>query len=291
VPTTSTASSSLRETSGRGVGRAPCDPRTIEATLREVGVRPSRRLGQSFLSDPFVADAEAALVGPSTGAVVEIGGGLGVLTEALLRRGVTPLTVLERDPRLAAHLRRTFGSEAEVLTRDAFDHPWQGVAVAVGNLPFSIATMILIRLFESRVPRIVALVQREVARRIGASPGGKEYGRLSILASLYGQVELFRTVPAAAFVPLPAVDGQIVVHTARDGPLPVPSVERFESIIRRLFSQRRKKLGNLMPKVLPDGFDLAQVVSGAGWPEDWADRRPETIAPDAYFRLAAAMEK
>ena len=94
---TSTGSSSHDDRGG-----VPTDARSVERVLTELGVRPARRLGQSFLIDPFVADAEASLLGATPGQpVVEVGGGLGILTDALVRRGVRPLTVLEPDPRLA----------------------------------------------------------------------------------------------------------------------------------------------------------------------------------------------
>ncbi|HZY71004.1 MAG TPA: 16S rRNA (adenine(1518)-N(6)/adenine(1519)-N(6))-dimethyltransferase RsmA [Thermoplasmata archaeon] len=283
---TSTGSSSPRNPPYR----APTSAVEVAAALDAIGVRPSRRLGQSFLVDPFVADAEAALVGPG-GPVLEVGGGLGVLTEALLRRGVGPLRVLERDPRLAAHLRRLFGDRATILLGDALDFDPTGFPTVAGNLPFSIATPLLIRWMELRVPRIVALVQREVAARLGASPGGKAFGRLTLLASVYGSTELFRTVPPSAFAPAPEVTGQILVHTARPGPLPVPDVGEFEEVVRRLFGSRRKKLANLLPRVTAPGETPAQLAERAGWPSDWADRRPETVEPEAWFRLADAVHR
>jgi 16S rRNA (adenine1518-N6/adenine1519-N6)-dimethyltransferase len=262
----------------------------VEATLDRLGVRPSRRLGQSFLWDAFVADAEAALVATTPEApVIEIGGGLGLLTEALLRRGVGPLTVVETDPRLAGHLRCLFGPRARVVKTDALAYPFGGTETVVGNLPFSIATPLLLRLFELRIPRIVVLIQKEVARRLAAEPGGKEYGRLSLVARLYGTPELFRTVPSTAFTPQPEVEGQILVHTRREGALPVPSVEKFEQAVRTLFGQRRKKLANLLPIVAGSRDRAESLALSAGWPDDWKDRRPETLPPEAYFGLANAL--
>jgi 16S rRNA (adenine1518-N6/adenine1519-N6)-dimethyltransferase len=273
------------------VGRAPASPGEVEATLRELGVRPSRRMGQSFLWDAFAADAEAALVlADPTSSVVEIGGGLGILTEALVRRRVQRLTVVERDPRLVTHLRRLFSGRARVVHGDAGRYPLVGVDVVVGNLPFSIATPLLLRFFEARVPRVVVLVQKEVARRVAAEPGGKEYGRLSLIARLYATLELFRTVPSSSFTPEPEVEAQLLVHTTRPGALPVPSVPAFERVVRILFGQRRKKMANLVPKLLPDPATVTEATRIAEWPDDWRERRPETLPPEAYFRLATALE-
>lgn len=287
---TSTGSSSPRSPPPPERPRAPASAAEVAATLRDLGVRPSRRLGQSFLIDPFVADAEAALVGTG-GPVLEVGGGLGVLTEALLRRGSGPLTVIERDPRLVAHLRRLFGDRAKVVEADALAFDAVGFPTVTGNLPFSVATPLLRRWMEGRIPRIVALVQREVAARLGALPGGKSFGRLTLLARLYGSTELFRTVPSSAFAPAPEVEGQILVHTARSDPLPVPDVARFEEVVRLLFGARRKKLANLLPRVTPPGVRPEELAEAAGWPADWGDRRPETIPPEEWFGLARAVTR
>jgi len=291
VSRTSTASSSPRSASDvSSPPRVPEAPEEVRRTLAALGVRPSREWGQSFLTDPFVADAEAALVELGPGhSITEIGGGLGILTEALLRKRMGPLTVIERDRRLARFLSETFGDRIRVVTGDALTVPLPPAEAVVGNLPYSVATPILLRLFELRAPRVVFLVQREVAERLAAGPGSKQYGRLSIIARLYGSVELFRTVGPDAFTPRPGVESRIAVHTARPGPLPVPSVPAFEELLRRLFSSRRKQLSNLLPRVAPDGANVAELARRAAWPSDWARRRPEELAPEAYFALATRL--
>lgn len=276
--------------SGVSPPKVPESAGEVRATLLRLGIVPSKRWGQSFLTDPFVADAEAALVGHAPGrAVLEIGGGLGVLTAALRRRGVAPLTVIERDSRLAAFLRTAFPDGVEVVTGDALTIRLPRVDCVVGNLPYSVATPILARLFAERVPRVVFLVQREVAERIAARPGSKEYGRLSILAQLYGTVELFRIVGPEAFTPRPLVESRLAVHVARPGPLPVPSVSVLERTLDALFSSRRKQLGNLLPRLTPSRELAADLAHRAGWPPDWARLRPENLPPDAYFTLASAL--
>jgi 16S rRNA (adenine1518-N6/adenine1519-N6)-dimethyltransferase len=291
VSTTSTDSSSPPD---RRAGEPPAVPGTaaeVRSTLERLSVRPSRGLGQSFLTDPFVADAEAALVDlPPGHSVVEIGGGLGQLTAALLRRHLGPLTVIERDARLARYLRRTFGDRLTVIEGDALEVPWPPAEAAVGNLPYSAATPILLRLFALRIPRVVFLVQEEVARRLAAGPGSKEYGRLSIIARLYGSVELFRKVPSTAFSPVPEVTSRLGVHVARVGALPVPSVPAFEELVRVLFSSRRKQLHNLMPRVVRSEATAARWTRDAGWPDNWLSLRPETLPPEAYFALARVID-
>jgi 16S rRNA (adenine1518-N6/adenine1519-N6)-dimethyltransferase len=264
--------------------------RRVQEQLRAAGVRPDRELGQSFLVDPYVADAEAALVELPKGApVVEIGPGLGALTEALLRRGLGPITVLEKDRRLAAHLRAAFPDRIEVVEGDALTVPLPPARAVVGNLPFSVGTPILVRLLQERVPVVVALLQAEVADRLLAAPGSGDYGRLTLLARLHAEVEGFLPVPSAAFEPVPAVGGRVVRLLHRDGPLPVPDERAFEAMTRTLFATRRKQLKNLLPRLLDDGRSPSQVAERADWPADWATRRPEELPPEAYFRLAAVL--
>ena len=288
---TSTASSSRRSAADDGtVPAVPERPEEIRSTLASLGVRPSKEWGQSFLTDPFVADAEAALVELSPGQpVVEVGGGLGALTAALLRRGLGPLTVIERDRRLARFLTSTFGPRIRVVTGDALSVPLPLAEAVVGNLPYSVATPLLLRLFAARTPRVVFLVQQQVAARLAAGPGSKTYGRLSIITQLYGSVELYRTVGPDAFYPRPEVVSRIGVHVARPEPLPVPSVPALEEVLRKLFSSRRKQLSNLLPRLTPEGTPAEELARRAGWPEDWARRRPETLPPDAFFALARVL--
>lgn len=284
---TSTASSSPRKRAAPSEFGVPEHPEEVRRALTALGVRPSSRWGQSFLTDPFIADAEAALVElPPGKPVVEIGGGLGILTAALLRRGIRPLTVVERDARLAGFLRTTFGDRIRVVVGDALDVELPPADCVIGNLPYSVATPILVRLFERRTPRVVFLIQQEVAERLAAGPGSKQYGRLSLLARLYGKVELFRTVSAAAFSPAPEVESRLGVHHARAGSLPVASVPNFERVVRTLFSSRRKQLGNLLPRLATATRDAAMLARDAGWPNDWVTLRPEQLPPEAFFALS-----
>ncbi len=288
---TSTASSSPRRPPSPSEFGVPERPEEIGGTLAALGVRPSKGWGQSFLTDPFVADAEAALVEVPPGRpVVEIGGGLGILTAALVRRGIAPLTVIERDPRLAGFLRSTFGERVRVVVGDATEVELPPADAVVGNLPYSVATPILARLLERRIPRVVFLIQREVAERLAAAPGSKRYGRLTLLARLYGEVELYRTVAATVFFPVPEVESRLGVHLARTGPLPVASVPAFERVVRTLFSSRRKQLGNLLPRLARPPRGAVALAREAGWPTDWATLRPEDLPPEAFFALARCLE-
>jgi 16S rRNA (adenine1518-N6/adenine1519-N6)-dimethyltransferase len=292
VPPTSNGSSWPRRADPLAIGGVPRNASEVRARLAELGLTPSRRFGQSFLTDPFVADIEAALVEVPAGTpVVEIGGGLGLLTEALLRRGVAPLTVVERDRRLAAHLARTFGDRIRLLQGDALEVDLGAPGAVAGNLPFSVASPILTRLLSARVPLIVALLQKEVGARYAAGAGDTGYGRPALQAALYGSVERFAPVPARSFEPVPLVDGLIVRFRARPGPLPVPSVALYERTVRELFARRRKQLGNLLPRVAGGEAEAFALARSAGWPAGWERQRPEDIAPAAYFALVRELAR
>lgn len=296
MPRTSTGSSSRpdRGKVRRGPSHVPGNAAEVAAALEGLELSPRRSRGQSFLTDPFVADAEAALVGSAPGdPVLEVGGGLGLLTQALLRRGLGPITVIENEPRLAGFLRYHFGDRIRVVEADALTEGVPAAGVAVGNLPFAIATPLLMRWFQGSVPRVVALVQKEVGERLAAGPGSRVYGRISILAALYGAVECHATVPAAAFYPIPKVDGRIVTFERRPGALPVRSISTLEHLLDTLFAGRRKQLGNLLPRALQrvhGGSPASQVARQAGWPTGWERLRPESLAPEAYFRLVSVLE-
>jgi 16S rRNA (adenine1518-N6/adenine1519-N6)-dimethyltransferase len=286
VSTTSTDSSSRRS----GAPSVPHRPPEVARALEALGIAPSKRLGQSFLWDAFVADAEAALVAGRPGRrIVEVGGGLGVLTEALLRRGLGPVTIVERDPRLAGFLTRAFGDEVSVVVGDALEVELPPMDCLVGNLPFSVATPILERVWSSGIPRFVGMLQREVVDRLVSPPGSRVYGRLTIVAAFHGSVEAFQTVPSSAFFPAPAVEGRVMSFDRRTGPPPVPELRSLVRLLDALFSARRKQLRNLLPRALPVGADAAHCAEAAEWPDDWAERRPEQLAPEAFFRMATVL--
>ncbi|HKS59239.1 MAG TPA: rRNA adenine dimethyltransferase family protein, partial [Thermoplasmata archaeon] len=173
-----------------------------------------------------------------------------------------------------------------VVEGDALELTWPPADLLAGNLPFSIATAVITRALELRIPRWVVMVQREVGNRICSGPGSRHYGRLSVLAALYGKAELFLPVTSEAFYPTPKVDGVVIRFDARADPMPVSSVPELEAIVRGLFHQRRKQLGNILPRLFRS--KAAGLAEAALWPHDWQQLRPEQLSPDAFFRLAQA---
>ena len=263
--------------------------------LRDFDVRPNRQLGQNFLIDDNLLRviADAAELEPSD-VVLEVGGGLGVLSEHLAPL-VRHLHVVEVDRGLEAPLRDALDpfANAELHLADALDldlgklHPPPTKVVA--NLPYGVAATVLLRTIDE-LPDArlwVAMVQREVADRLAAAPGGRVYGATSVLAQLACDVRFLRKVPRTVFHPEPNVDSALVV-LRRHNPSAGAAVS---ALVHAGFAHRRKTLAGslaLVPGAPADVRDRARSALGElGHP---ADARAERLPPADWPRLAELLE-
>jgi len=233
----------------------------ISATLREIGVSPVKTLGQNFLHDQNLARwiVEQAELTPRD-YVVEVGPGLGALTELALAKGARVLA-LEKDTRLANFLHDRFRHpRLEVRNADALDFDVrtlfsQGRVKLMGNLPYNVSSPLLLKFLDYPSPISLSLftLQKEVASRLSALPSSRDYGALTLRVQLYHRVECLRTIPATVFVPRPDVDSALVRMSPRD-PLELPERDDalFVKLVRRGFSQRRKQLQKLLRAHVPD---------------------------------------
>ena len=258
--------------------------------LRQFRVRPNRELGQNFLIDDNILGVigRAAELAPED-VVLEVGGGLGVLSEYLAAR-VGHLHVVEVDPALGPALDEALSpfENATLHLADAVRLNLRALTPAptkvVANLPYGVAaTVILKSIDELPQARLwVAMVQREVGERLAASPGSKTYGATSVLAQLACEVRVERRVPATVFHPAPRVESAIVV-LRRSGP-PVPS--RVGVLVHAAFAHRRKALAGSLA-LAPGGEHLRGAARAAlermGHP---ADARAERLAPADFVDLA-----
>ena len=251
-----------------------------------VSLPPIRKsLGQHFLRDARalerIADA-LALTGHET--VVEIGPGRGALTD-LLRERSGRVVAIELDRMLADVLTARYADDARVriVQADALAIRLADVGgdefVLVGNVPYYITTPLIFHALERPRPlRSVFLVQREVAERLAAPPGGKEYGALSVNAQAIADIELLFTVPARAFLPPPKVESAVVRMTPRDTPLISPDVEdRFKTFVLDIFGLRRKQMRRVLRTVLRLDAERADEILRAESIDPEA--RPETLTP------------
>lgn len=266
----------------------------VAAALRAIGVRPSRRLGQNFLTDPRVAERIAALVDDSRAPLLEIGPGLGSLTTLLAATG-RPLVAVELDLRLADAVERSLQPypNARVVRGDILDQrievlfPGDGAVAVVANLPYSITTPSVEWILTQgpRVSRAFLMVQREYAQRLAAAPGGKEHGSISVFVSLHADLKTLFRVSPGAFHPRPEVDS--VVLELRPRPYPGTSAaERsaVERLARAGMGSRRKTVANSLARGLAIGTDGARALldSAAIDPE----RRGETLTVMEWIALA-----
>jgi 16S rRNA (adenine1518-N6/adenine1519-N6)-dimethyltransferase len=247
----------------------------IRAALTARGLRPLKQLGQNFLHDRNLAVwlAEQALTGgPAGGEVVEIGPGLGALTAPLLERGAHVIA-LEKDRGLCAFLRERFAAEIaagklDLRHNDALEIlPALKPSVVCGNLPYYISTPLLMECLRLDTARLFFVMQKEVGQRLASAPGGKVYGALSVLVQVACEVQLVRTLPGSVFYPPPDVESIAVLLKRRENPL-VAMKDRaaFAAFVQRGFSQRRKKLSNLLP--VSDGR-RAEHLSPVEWVALW----------------------
>jgi 16S rRNA (adenine1518-N6/adenine1519-N6)-dimethyltransferase len=241
----------------------------IDATLREIRVSPVKTLGQNFLHDGNLARwiVERAGLTPED-YVVEIGPGLGALTQFILDTGAHVLAI-EKDQRLADFLRRRFTSDRlEILHADALDFDVRRLFAKprvklLGNLPYYVASQLLLKFtkYPSPISLWLLMLQKEMARRISASPGTSDYGALTLVVQLRYRVDYLRTVPASVFLPQPDVDSAFVSISPRaSDEFPDHEPEAFIRLVRRGFSQRRKQLRNLLREEIRDWKEASEVV-------------------------------
>jgi 16S rRNA (adenine1518-N6/adenine1519-N6)-dimethyltransferase len=279
------------------------DPGAVRRALRVAGVRARHSLSQNFLADAEVLDDIIAEARPAPGVrILEIGPGLGILTEALLAAGAA-VVAIELDAPLARRLAEELAGAVElgtadplapgalrVVIGDALDVDL-GVHVAppfevVANIPYHITSPILHRLLGQppRPERLVLMVQREVAERIAAPAGAMSY--LSVFVQYHATARIARTVPARAFEPEPDVDSAILVLETRPGDR-VGALGAAPDDLWRLvqagFRERRKMLHNVLVRQLPVPADRVRTALETAGID--GERRPQTLSVEEWLRL------
>ena len=258
--------------------------RDPDALVRRAGKRADTRQDQHFLVDDRVLDRIPTYAeGMDLSHVLEIGGGPGALTDRLLavaRR----VTVVERDRDFAAHLREEFADAVAddrltVLDGDALDVTLPEFTASVSNLPYGASSEIAFRLLPAGKP-MVLMFQQEFAERMAADPGTDDYGRLSVTAGHYADVEIVETVPKGAFDPQPRVRSALVRTTPREPDYSVPSDDFFLQFLKAVFTQRRKTMRNAVRNTAH--------ISGLGDPDAVVDAADEALMSARSGKLTPA---
>jgi 16S rRNA (adenine1518-N6/adenine1519-N6)-dimethyltransferase len=272
--------------------------------LKIIGRRPAKGLGQHFLIHQATADKIAASINPEPGdVVVEIGAGLGALTLPLSRSGALVIAV-EIDAELATFLRKELekmnGKGVKIECMDILEldliglhDRFQRKMKIIGNLPYNISSPVLFKLMEAAnyLKEAVLMLQDEVAERVLAGPGHKEYGILSVIVAYHSECKRVMRLKPSQFHPPPKVDSQVISLSFRDCPL-TPQVEPswLVQTVKAAFSHRRKtlrnsllasKLGNLTADFVSKVLKEASIE---------ANRRPETLTLEEFLRLAKGLE-
>jgi 16S rRNA (adenine1518-N6/adenine1519-N6)-dimethyltransferase len=266
-------------------------PTDVRALLSEHGLRPSRALGQNFLADPNTARRIARIAEVGRGdRVLEIGPGLGSLTLALAETGADVLA-LELDRHLVGVLEGVVAGEpgvsveaGDALTFDFGSRLGGQGWHCVSNLPYNVATPVLLRLLTDapQLERFVVMVQREVGERLAAAPGSKVYGAPSVRVAYHATARLCGSVPASVFVPRPKVESVLVCLDRRPAPpVDVSSPALMFELVHAGFAQRRKMLRRSLRPVLGDRADAVLLSAGVD-----PSRRAEAIDLDGWAAIA-----
>jgi 16S rRNA (adenine1518-N6/adenine1519-N6)-dimethyltransferase len=266
--------------------------------LREViarhGLAARKALGQNFLFDLNLTRRIARAAGPFDGVtVIEVGPGPGGLTRALLMEGAERLVVIERDARAIAALEEiaaAFPGRLTIIAGDALEADYEALANGrpakiVANLPYNIATPLLVGWLSGRWPpfyvSLTLMFQKEVAERIVAKPGGKEFGRLSVLSQYRCEVKKLFDVNRSAFTPPPKVTSSIVQLVPRAAPEPHCRLDVLERVTAAAFGQRRKMLRSSLRSLLPEPEGLLNELGID------PELRAEQLPFEAFARIAA----
>jgi len=269
----------------------------VQSILSSAGLTASKSKGQNFLTQGAIADriVEAANL-DSYDDVIEIGPGLGILTERIMHRDVRSLTVVELDHALADRLRERYSKDARVTVIESdflkVDFPSTAKARGkiIGNLPFNAAGAIFRILCEHHdlISVIVAMFQREVAERIRATPGSSEYSALSVYAALYFDIDVHFRVAAGSFHPKPRVDAEVLrFHTRKSLLFEGAEEARVLDTVRASFSAPRKMIRNSLSAGL--GIAPSNAATALARAQIESTARAESLSPADFVRLARAL--
>lgn len=270
-------------------------PDVVHYIVKRFGLHMSKKLGQNFLiRHDVVSDiAYAAEIGEGD-AVLEIGPGIGTLTQGLAKTGAS-VTAVELDERLLPILDKTLAHydnvrivHGDIMKTDIATLMDYKQFTVCANLPYYITTPIVMKLLEQKLPikRIVVMVQKEVAERMVSEPGSKVYGALSVAVQYYTKPEIILEIPPKAFMPAPEVTSAVVSMEVRPTPpVVVDNEKKFFQVVKAAFQQRRKTFANAMKNTGLPKEDIANVLANAGID---GKRRGETLSLQEFADVANA---
>jgi 16S rRNA (adenine1518-N6/adenine1519-N6)-dimethyltransferase len=259
----------------------------VGGELRKLGVRPSKNLGQNFLTDASVADWMVARAGIlSSDRVLEIGPGLGILTERLSAAGGR-LTAIELDRRFAADLRKR---GIDVIQGDAMEVELPEFDVVVSNLPYQISSGITMRLLDAGFRKALLMFQKEFAEHLVAPPGERKYSRISVMVAYRAKSEIVRSVPRGCFHPVPKVDSAIVEMVPRKPDFEIADESLYKETVRILFSHKNRKVRNGISAEHAALGLSKESAKGLAEELPFKNERPITLTPAQLAEVANAIK-
>jgi 16S rRNA (adenine1518-N6/adenine1519-N6)-dimethyltransferase len=275
-------------------------------------VRAKKSLGQHFLTDQSIAIHIVNTLGNGCRDVLEIGPGMGVLTQYLLKREDIDLRAVELDGESVDYLLTHFpGIEGKLLQADylrldihrVFPGPYR----VIGNFPYNISSQIFFKILDDkdRIPEVVCMIQKEVAERIAEKPGSKTYGILSVLLQAWYDIEYCFTVGSGAFAPPPKVQSAVIRMT-RNSRTDLGCDEKFfKTVVKTAFNQRRKTLRNALKPLIPERLSATIPLHPQGtggvppetpcldkqWLDNLLDLRAERLSVEDFVLLTKAIQQ
>jgi len=258
---------------------------SVQRELEELHIPPLKRFGQHFLVDTKTRDEliqQARLTGNDL--VLEIGAGLGFLTEALAKR-INHLIAVEKDRTLAAHLREKFSESRNVtiLYGDALEIPIPKDAKIVSSPPYNISSKLIFLILSSEFKSATLLLQKEFGERLTASSGSRDYGRITVMLRSKAEAKLVKRVPRSVFYPKPRVDSALINIDPLKRSLAIEDKSIFADLVRALFSQRRRKLKPVLIRYISRQYPAYRdrILSSIRVPE----RRVFETTPEEFANL------
>jgi 16S rRNA (adenine1518-N6/adenine1519-N6)-dimethyltransferase len=260
----------------------------VKAVLESIGKRPTKRLGQNFLLDDSVIRRSVGFASLSANdTVLEIGPGLGNLTEELLKTGAKVVAV-EQDLDFCKFLEKRFGERLQLVQADAVKAFLPKFNKVVSNLPYQISSPITFKLLDLGFDVAVLMLQREFAERMIAKPGTSDYGRLSVGVYYRAECKIMLNVPSSSFWPQPKVDSCIVKLVPKSPPFKVKDEDVFYRVTQAVFSHRRKMISNSLKTDPAVSGMMSERVAVQLGSLPFASKRPEELTPEMIGELADA---
>lgn len=261
----------------------------IKSVLESMGKRPTKRLGQNFLLDDSVIKRAVQLAEPGPrDSVLEIGPGLGNLTQELLKTGAK-IVAVEQDAGFVKFLEKRFGDRIQLIHADAVQAFLPPFNKVVSNLPYQISSPITFKLLDIGFDVGVLMLQREFAERMVAKPGTSDYGRLTVGVYYRADCRIVMDVPRSSFWPQPKVDSCVVKLTPKPPPFKVTSEKVFHDVTKAIFSHRRKKISNSLSVDPAVAHLTTGIVRESLGKLPYSSSRPEELTPEQIGELANAL--